>query len=82
MPFQTPLTIETVLDRIFAQECVLPAIQREFAWDTDQVVRLFDSLMRGYPIGAFLFWNVHAREEKDDDAARDFVFYGFIRNYH
>ncbi len=82
MPFQTPLTIEKVLDRIFAQDYVLPAIQREFAWDTDQVIRLFDSLMRGYPIGAFLFWNVKAREESDDDGDRDFVFYGFIRRYH
>jgi hypothetical protein len=82
VPFQTPLTIETVLDKIYAQEYVLPAIQREFAWDTDQVIRLFDSLMRAYPIGAFLFWNVKADEETDDDADRDFVFYGFIRNYH
>jgi uncharacterized protein with ParB-like and HNH nuclease domain len=38
MPFQTPLTIEKVLDRIQAQDYVLPAIQREFALDTDQVI--------------------------------------------
>lgn len=82
MPFQTPLTIERVLDRIQAQEYVLPAIQREFAWNTDQVIRLFDSLMRGYPIGAFLFWKVKAREATSDGSDRDFVFYGFIRNYH
>jgi Protein of unknown function DUF262 len=82
MPFQTPLTIEKVLDRIQAQDYVLPAIQREFAWDTDQVIRLFDSLMRGYPIGAFLFWKVNAREDSADGGDRDFVFYGFIRNYH
>lgn len=82
MPFQTPLTIEKVLDRIQAQEYVLPAIQREFAWDTDQVIRLFDSLMRGYPIGAFLFWKVKARDDSSEDLDRDFVFYGFIRNYH
>lgn len=82
MPFQTPITIEKVLDRIQAQEYVLPSIQREFAWDTDQVIRLFDSLMRGYPIGAFLFWNVKGRDEAQSDAARDFVFYGVIRDYH
>jgi uncharacterized protein with ParB-like and HNH nuclease domain len=82
MPFQTPLTIEKVLDRIQAQEYVLPAIQREFAWDTDQVIRLFDSLMRGYPIGAFLFWKVKGRDPTADDGDRDFVFYGFIRAYH
>ncbi len=35
-------------------ELVLPAIQREFVWDDRQIVRLFDSVLRGYPIGTFL----------------------------
>ena len=83
MPFQTPITVERALDRIQRQEYVLPAIQREFEWSTDQIIRLFDSLMRGYPIGAFLFWNVKPREDSSDHgASRDFVFYGFIRDYH
>ncbi|CAG0967243.1 hypothetical protein METP3_01221 [Methanosarcinales archaeon] len=34
----------------------LPHIQRSFVWKEDQIVRLFDSLLRGYPIGTFLFW--------------------------
>lgn len=82
MPFQTPITIERALQRIQNHEYVLPAIQREFEWSTDQIVRLFDSLMRGYPIGAFLFWNVRARDTDDGGPSRDFVFYGFIREYH
>lgn len=76
MPFQTPITIAKALERIQSQEYVLPAIQREFIWPTDQVAALFDSLMRGYPIGSFLFWQVKA------DESRDYVFYGFIREYH
>jgi len=76
MPFQTPITIAKALDRIQDQEYVLPAIQREFTWSTDQVTALFDSLMRGYPIGSFLFWQVKAA------GSRDYVFYGFIREYH
>src|SRR5258708_36130563 len=36
----------------------LPAIQREFVWKPDQIVQLFDSIMRGYPINTFLFWQV------------------------
>jgi hypothetical protein len=39
----------------------LPAIQREFVWHPEQVVRLFDSLLRGYPISSFLFWESSAR---------------------
>src|SRR5258708_33151547 len=34
----------------------LPHIQRPFVWDEDQICRLFDSLMRDYPIQTFLFW--------------------------
>ena len=36
----------------------LPAIQRPFVWEPEQIVRLFDSLMQGYPISSFLFWNL------------------------
>ena len=34
----------------------LPHIQRPFVWDEDQIQRLFDSLMRNYPIQTLLFW--------------------------
>jgi len=53
----------------------LPAIQREFVWDTDQIIRLFDSVLRDYPIGAFLLWKVK------DETADDQIKYKFIRNY-
>jgi Protein of unknown function DUF262 len=76
MPFQMPITIAQALRGIQTHDYVLPAIQREFVWDTGQVARLFDSLLRGYPIGSFLFWKVEAKN------ADTFKFYGFIRDYH
>src|SRR5450830_804368 len=42
----------------------LPAIQREFVWDTGQIVMLFDSILRGYPISSFLYWKL-ATENKE-----------------
>lgn len=36
----------------------LPAIQREFVWKQGQVISLFDSVMKGYPISSFLFWQL------------------------
>ncbi len=51
------ITISTVISRLNIQY-FLPAIQREFVWDTDQIVQLFDSIMRGYPISSFLFWEL------------------------
>lgn len=54
MPLEDPKTISEVLRAIQRHDYVLPAIQREFVWDADtQITRLFDSLMRGYPIGPF-----------------------------
>ena len=76
MAFQTPITLRTALDRIQTHEYVLPAIQREFVWNTDQIAALFDSLMKGYPINSFLFWNV--KQERSSD----FVTYDFIKHYH
>lgn len=34
----------------------IPAFQRPFRWDKRDVVRLFDSIYRGYPIGNLLMW--------------------------
>lgn len=76
MPFQMPIRIADMLRGIQSQEYVLPAIQREFEWDDQQVARLFDSLLRGYPIGSFLFWKVDAAH------SGDFKFYGFVRDYN
>jgi hypothetical protein len=46
----------------------LPHIQRPFVWETEQMIRLFDSLMRNYPIQTFLFWRT-----KDEIKARSFM---------
>src|SRR5664280_996933 len=76
MAFQAPKTVEQVLKEIHARKCLMPAIQREFVWGTDQIVRLFDSLLRGYPLGSFLFWEVVPA------TAQDYVFYDFLTDYH
>ncbi len=34
----------------------LPNIQRYFIWKKEQIEKLFDSIMREYPIGNFLIW--------------------------
>ena len=50
----------------------LPAIQREFVWDLEQIERLFDSIMGDFPIGSFLFWKVE-EDHKDDWAVYEFI---------
>ena len=34
----------------------LPNIQRPFVWGTEQIEKLFDSIMRQYPISTLLVW--------------------------
>ena len=36
--------------------CWLPNIQRPFVWTEDQICRLFDSILRQYPISTLLIW--------------------------
>lgn len=76
MSFETPITIKESIDNVHKKKYLLPAIQRELVWKTGQIERLFDSLMRGYPIGSFLFWHVEKEKRKD------YQFYEFVRNYH
>ena len=35
----------------------IPAFQRSFVWNREQVKELFDSIKKGYPIGSILLWN-------------------------
>lgn len=70
-----PRSIAETLRSIQANELVLPAIQREYVWKPSQVVRLFDSILRGYPIGSFLAWRINP------ETVEQFKFYGFLKDY-
>ncbi|HDV0838054.1 TPA: DUF262 domain-containing protein, partial [Enterococcus faecalis] len=62
--------------KIDNNEYVLPALQREFVWKPEQIERLFDSIMKGYPIGSFLFWNVQ------NENINKYEFYNILKEYH
>ena len=74
--YQTGNTIKMTLDEIYQHDLVLPAIQREFVWQPEQICRLFDSLMQGYPFGTFLYWRV-----APENSGR-FKFFDFVLDYH
>ncbi|GAA7375741.1 DUF262 domain-containing protein [Helicobacter pylori] len=46
---------------------------------------MFDSILRGYPIGSFLFWKLQkediAKSDEQDSDKLNFQFYQFITNY-
>ena len=70
------LTVKDAVEKIHRKNYLLPAIQREFVWNEQQIGRFFDSIMRGYPIGSFLFWVV------DDENKQKYQFYTFPEKYY
>lgn len=75
MGYLPEITIAEAVRRIQKGDLILPAIQREYVWKPGQVMGLFDSLMRGYPVGGFLSWKV------EPETASRFRFYGFMKDY-
>jgi uncharacterized protein with ParB-like and HNH nuclease domain len=67
-------TISTIVKRLNVNH-FLPAIQREYVWSQEQICTLFDSIMRGYPISSFLFW------ELEDQNRAKWDVYKFIDSF-
>lgn len=70
-----PMSVAAALRQIRERKLILPAIQREYVWKPSQVIQLFDSVMRGYPVGSFLSWKVAP------ETISKFKFYGFMKDY-
>lgn len=71
-------SIKTIINDINSRKIFLPAIQRKYVWGDDQITRLMDSIMLGYPIGTFLFWKVR----KTIINQKEYSLYEFIKDYH
>ena len=69
-----PIRVSDIIRQV-NRDIYLPAIQREFVWDTNRIERLFDSIMADFPIGSFLFWLL---EQKNKD---EWPVYEFIRDF-
>ena len=69
-------TIKNAVMGISDNKFLLPAIQRELVWDHEQIEKLFDSVLSGYPFGSMLFWRY-----KKDENNKDYKFYEFLKAY-
>lgn len=63
-----------MLDKV-NQDLFIPSIQRPYVWELDQIVKLFDSLLRGYPISTFLMWELQPQN------IGDWEIYRFVRQF-
>ncbi|MBR1453054.1 MAG: DUF262 domain-containing protein [Lachnospiraceae bacterium] len=56
--FAQPITINEALLHIAHNNYLLPAFQRDFKWEAEDIELLFDSIMQGFPISSMLFWKI------------------------
>ena len=68
-------TIGTIIGEVNSTY-FLPAIQRPYVWTSAQIIALFDSLLKGYPISSFMFWDVN------EETKSEIRCYRFLENYH
>lgn len=59
------LTISKIIERITSGDIRIPAFQRDFVWEADQVAFLLDSIYKGFPIGTIILWKTDKRLESD-----------------
>jgi uncharacterized protein with ParB-like and HNH nuclease domain len=53
--------IDRIISRIEEGDIKIPAFQRGFVWNQDQVIDLLDSIYHDYPLGSILLWNSNER---------------------
>ena len=69
------VTIHEALLNIKNGKYVMPAFQRQYVWNMEQIEKLWDSILLNYPIATFLFWHVD-----DNNATWDTYFCNFLSN--
>jgi hypothetical protein len=63
-PGATTYELDDLVANAWQGQVRVPHFQRDFRWTTQDVLRLFDSIVKGYPIGSLLLW---VRKSPDQD---------------
>ena len=50
------LKIEPFVEKLRTDKFLIPTFQREFVWQPENIIKLWDSIFRFYPIGSILYW--------------------------
>jgi hypothetical protein len=56
-----PIAIKKLIDRISSGDIRIPAFQRDYVWEPDQVSFLLDSIYKEFPIGTIILWKTDNR---------------------
>src|SRR4030042_2671946 len=55
-PTTEPQQYDHLFTHIDTGRIKIPKFQRDFVWKMTQTARLLDSIIKGFPIGSFIFW--------------------------
>lgn len=61
LPEPQSTTFSGLISDIEKGQIKIPQFQREFVWDIKKSANLMDSIIKGYPIGTFIFWKTKDR---------------------
>lgn len=76
MSYETAKTVKTIISKLDRGDYLIPLLQRDYVWKQDQICKLFDSLMRNYPINTFTMW-----ECEEEVINSGYKFYRFEPEY-
>lgn len=61
LPEPQSRTFSSIISDIEKGQIKIPQFQRDFVWDIQKSAQLMDSIVKGYPIGTFIFWRTKER---------------------
>jgi uncharacterized protein with ParB-like and HNH nuclease domain len=56
LPQPTHAKYSGILNEIKRGQIKIPQFQRDFVWSIQKSAALIDSIVKGYPVGTFIFW--------------------------
>ena len=61
LPEPQTRTFSSLIAEIEKGQIKIPQFQRDFVWSIQKSAGLIDSILKGYPIGTFIFWKTKDR---------------------
>lgn len=56
LPQTSSVGFNAIVSDIESGQVKIPQFQRDFVWSVSDAAKLMDSIIKGYPIGTFIFW--------------------------
>ncbi|MDA5316557.1 DUF262 domain-containing protein [Vibrio cholerae] len=65
------LFVDDLLEEVNKGGLQVPAFQRAYVWQQSNIIELFDSIYKGFPIGSVLLWETNSKIKTHDNFGLD-----------